>query len=275
MSSSRSTRLHFSADAPSPSSEPSSDIGTGTRTGGTSRPGKRKKKEISSRPLRKAAHSRFSLDLLDPIKKRRGISNDFEFLIPLSDQTATDPPPGYLTFFYHQFEGGLTFPVHHFMCNIANFYNIPLNLLHPTAFKFMSCFYIICEVLGYPPSCEFFLACFLVKAYEGSYHLPGRQGHTFLTGYAPKIRDWKAHFVYVKPPSNSSWGFPHGPGSFNLNRSEPEPEYVSLREALVVRLPMDHAFHVEQILGNSDLVVSTGLWTVPGSKTIADRGTMF
>lgn len=244
-------------------------------TTGTSRLPKRQKKKGNAPKTTKAARSRFTHALLDPLRKRRGISSDFEFVIPHSGQTVENPPPGYLTFFYQQFEGGLTFPVHPFMCSVARFYQVPLNLLHPTAFKFMTCLYVICDVLGYSPSPELFFASFLVKAYEGSFHLMGCQGYTFLTGHTPKLRNWNAFYIYVKPPSHLPWDFPFGSGPFILNRSEPEPVYVSLRDTIMARIGDDRAFHVEQIMGNSDLVVSTGLWTIPGSKTITDRGTKF
>lgn len=230
-----------------------------------------KEKEKKPRPARSFSDSRLTWALLRPMLLRRGVSEDFKFVIPSEGQTAANPPAGYITWYFHQFEGGLTLPIPSFMTNVATFYGIPLNQLHPTAFKFMTCFFVICKVLNFFPSAQLFFSFFLIKAPdEGSFYLNGRQGNILLTGNAPKIKDWRRNFVYVRKPANSSWDFPLTP-PFELNRGEPDPECVKLRGRILNLLPAKHAFNVEQILDCSDLVASTGLWPLTHTRVIPDR----
>lgn len=192
----------------------------------------------------------------------RGVSADFKFVIPKDGQTAENPPPGCLIWYFHQFERGLTLPIPSFMGNVATIFGVPLNWLHPTAFKFITCFFVICKVFNLFPSAQLFFAFFLIKAPDkGTFHLNGRQGHILLTGNAPKIKDSQRFFVYVRLPAKATWGFPLGPDS-ELNRGDPDPECVGVRKTILDLLPDKHAFNVKQILDCSDLVASTGLWPI-------------
>lgn len=91
-----------------------------------------------------------------------------------------------------------------------------------------------------------------------------------LTGNAPKIKDWQRLFVYVRLPAKASWGFLLGP-NFELNRGNPNPKCVRLRQTILNFLPDKHAFNVEQILDCSDLVASTRFWPLMNVPTIPDR----
>lgn len=247
----------------------------------TSRPSKRsrkgKEKEITEKTTRLSKNSptnfRLTWSLLHPILTRRGVSDDFRFVIPKDGQTAENPPAGCLSWYYHQFEGGLTFPIPSFMSNIATNFGIPLNRLHQTAFKFITCFFVVCKVLNFFPSASLFFAFFLVKASDiGIFHFNGRQGHILLTGNAPKIKDWQRFFFYVRLPTKGSWGFSLGP-HVELNRSDPDPECIRVRKDILNLLPEKHAFNVEQILDCSALVASTGFWPLPQAPPIPDRST--
>lgn len=247
----------------------------------TSRPSKRSRRDKEkeegekTRTSRSSSNSRLTWALLRPMLLRRGVSEAFKFIIPSDGQTAENPPDGCLTWYFHQFEGGLTFPIPSFMSNVATFFGVPLNQLHPTAFKFMTCFFVICKVFNFFPSAQLFFAFFLIKAPDkGAFHLNGRQGHILLTGNAPKIKDWQRLFVYVRLPATASRGFPLGPGS-KLNRGDPDPECVRLRKTILNLLPEKHAFNVEQILDCSDLVVSTGLWPLSPAPALPDRSIRF
>lgn len=71
--------------------------------------------EKTSRPSKNLSDSRLTWSLLYPQLARRGVSEDFKFVIPKVGQTAENPSPRCLTWYYHQFEGGLTLPVPTFM----------------------------------------------------------------------------------------------------------------------------------------------------------------
>lgn len=72
------------------------------------------------------------------------------------------------------------------MDNVATCYGVPLNRLHPTAFKFMTCFFVICKVFNFFPTASLFFPFFLIKPIDdGSFNLNGRQGYILLTRNAP------------------------------------------------------------------------------------------
>lgn len=88
----------------------------------TSRPSKHSRKgkekesvEKTSCTSKSSSNSHLTWALLHPMLVRRGVSADFNFVLPKDGQTAENPPPGCLTWYYHQFEGGLTLPVPSFM----------------------------------------------------------------------------------------------------------------------------------------------------------------
>lgn len=154
----------------------------------TSRPSKRSWKGKEKGVTEKTTHltknsmtnSRLTWSLLHPMLTRCRVSDDFRFVIPKDGQTGENPPVGCLSWYYHQLEGGVTFPIPSFMTNIATNFGIPLNRLHPTAFKFITCFFVVCNVLNFFPSASLFLAFFLVKASDtGIFHLMVAKGTSF------------------------------------------------------------------------------------------------
>lgn len=63
---------------------------------------------------------------------------------PSSDDVASRPSKGFVTFYYHQFAFGLTFPIHSFFIHVCRCYGVPVNQLNPNAIKYIVCFYVVC-----------------------------------------------------------------------------------------------------------------------------------
>lgn len=61
-----------------------------------------------------------------------------------------------MTFCYHQFAFGLSFPIHSFFIHVCRCYGVPVNQLNPNAIKYIVCFYVVCISASVDPVPELF-----------------------------------------------------------------------------------------------------------------------
>lgn len=206
---------------------------------------------------------------LDVLRETLNIPHTYAFLLPIPNQTYDNPPPGYVTFFLPQLKAGLTFPAPTFLGKVASHYGVPLNYFHPTAIKFMVCFWVINRCLGLVPSASVFSDFFLLKTQKkaGTFTLTQRKDRLLFIGAASKIKNWRRLFFFVKPPTPFRWP---------RTGSIPKPTPPSAANQNVVERILSTVgsefYDVEAILADHDLLTSAGIPRISPFEPVALTG---
>lgn len=206
---------------------------------------------------------------LDALREELGIPHTYIFLLPSPIHTYDTPPAGYVTFFTSQLRASLTFPAPSFFGKVASHYGVPLNYFHPTAIKFMVCYWVVNRCLGIVPSASVFSDFFLLKTQkkEGTFTLTQRKDRLLFIGAASKIKNWRRQFFFVKPPIPFRWP---RVGSTPKN-IRPSVENKGVIDRLLSTVGPQF-YDVEAILADRNLLTSAGIPRVSPFEVVALNG---
>ncbi|XP_012850073.1 PREDICTED: uncharacterized protein LOC105969842 [Erythranthe guttata] len=212
------------------------------------------------RVVEKPTHSLVDKFDLEALYVTQGMDPSFHLVVPSRNQTPSNPPPGYLTWYLDQFKAGLSFPLHPFFVDVSRVYRVPLHLFHPNAIKFMSCFYIVCVGTGVDPRPELFFSLFTHnRSSSGYFHLSTRIGRLF-AGLVTKIDSWQRRFFFARPPS--PWPFDPTPPTKSPKRAVLDVNFDEETARLLARV-RPRAWNVEKVVSTTPLFSRAGLWRTP------------
>lgn len=206
---------------------------------------------------------------LEVLRETLGIPNTYIFRLPTPDQTYDNPPAGYVTFFLPQLKAGLTFPAPTFLGKVATYYGVPLNYFHPTAIKFMVCYWVVNRCLGLVPSASVFSEFFWLKTQkkEGTFTLTQRKDRLLFIGAASKIKNWRRLFFFVKPPFPFRW--PRMGSAPKTVQSSVENNGIVER---ILSTVGSKFYDVEAILADHNLLTSAGIPRISPFEPVALTG---
>ena len=113
-------------------------------------------------------------------------------------------------------KAGLRFPLHSFIRNVLNFYQLVPSQLVPNPMKVILCFVVLCHLLEILPRSSLFRAFFLLKRHprvKGWWCFVARPRRVLVKDLPTSIHGWKDKFFFVQlDPSlkvSSSWREPY------------------------------------------------------------------
>lgn len=121
--------------------------------------------------------------------------------MPSSLQRPHDPPPGYVTFFQRQLEGGLRFPIPRFLQDLATYFQFSLSQLAPNSYRLLCSASIIFQIYQIPDSQILHYFLFPKKGEARVIYFSTRSGVKFLDKCPTSHKGWKQRFFFVKPPT--------------------------------------------------------------------------
>lgn len=155
------------------------------------------------------------------------IPTNVEIRVPGADFRASRPPVGWRCCFEDQLKGGLRFPIHPFICEVLNYFRIPLAQVVPNGMRIVVRFMLSCRQQSVKPTIELFRYFFqLKKAVQAS----GCVGFSSRGGYRVLTPDnntgWKPRYFFFRTPGLNlleEWNYNVGPDRL-VNRDTNKPK---------------------------------------------------
>ena len=130
--------------------------------------------------------------------------------IPAAEDRIHRTPAGYIGVYVRMLEYGLRFPVHPFVINVLNGFNISLSQLTPLSIRRTMSYLWVCLFLGFTPDMDVFRTMFkLTPTAQAKSQGPGwwniQDAPGFLSSFPFKSsdKDWRGQWIWVKVPSRS------------------------------------------------------------------------
>ncbi|THU64853.1 hypothetical protein C4D60_Mb01t30840 [Musa balbisiana] len=138
--------------------------------------------------------------LLETLRERYCIPEEFVLVVPDPGQRAYDPIPRGFALTLDAREAGLRLPLHPIIVSCLSMWRISPSQVAPNSWRYLVAFLGECYYANITPTRNLFLSCFRV----GGYFLSARIG--FRVGGAPSNnKGWKGWFFYVS--WSRDWGF--------------------------------------------------------------------
>ncbi|GJS20596.1 hypothetical protein Tco_0449228 [Tanacetum coccineum] len=97
------------------------------------------------------------------------IPSEYHVILPKSNQTVFDAPPGYLGLYTHSFSlANLRLPLTEFFCEVLEYFQVHISRLNPFGYAKLTTFVFMCKAYGCEPSVDLFRVLQLVSSCTGS-----------------------------------------------------------------------------------------------------------
>ncbi|GJW02166.1 hypothetical protein Tco_1561022 [Tanacetum coccineum] len=130
------------------------------------------------------------------------IPSSYHVILPKSNQTVLDAPPGYVGLYTHSFYlANLRLPLTKFICEVLEYFQVHISRLNLFGCAKLTTFVVMCKAYGCDPTVELFRGFFnlcragkwLTFAKRPEKHIP----HLF-SKVITRIEGWKERFFYVQ-----------------------------------------------------------------------------
>lgn len=147
-----------------------------------------------------------------------------------SAESVLTPPAGCVSVYHHSMQMGLRFPLHPFIKDLLNGYQLTLTNLLPNSWLTINGFVAVCDLLGVAPSLRLWRNVFTLMLGPAERHGPGwfrfqcRPGYKVVRDPPSNQKGFRRTFYHVY--TSGDWGIPilppeEGP-RFRLNQTVPE-----------------------------------------------------
>ena len=128
--------------------------------------------------------------------------------MPVTEDRIHRPPPGYIGVYTRQLQSGLRFPLHPFVTQVLNGYNISLCQLTPVSTRRVMTFLWVALFYGFDPSIHVFrqLHKLVENKQSNEHHGPGwwriesRKGILTTWPNDTSDKDWRGQWIWVRAP---------------------------------------------------------------------------
>ncbi|GJY53457.1 hypothetical protein Tco_0445121 [Tanacetum coccineum] len=130
------------------------------------------------------------------------IPSEYRVILPKSNQTVFDAPPGYVGLYTHSFSlANLRLPFTKFFCEVLEYFQVHISRLNPFGCAKLATFVVMCKAYGCEPSVDLFRGFFnlcragkwLTFAKRSEKHVPN-----LLPKVITRIKGWHKWFFYVQ-----------------------------------------------------------------------------
>ncbi|GJU33536.1 hypothetical protein Tco_1181890 [Tanacetum coccineum] len=130
------------------------------------------------------------------------IPSEYRVILPKSNQTVFDAPPGYVGLYTHSFSlANLRLPLTEFFCEVLEYFQVHISRLNPFGCAKLTTFVVMCKAYGCEPSVDLFRGFFnlcragkwLTFAKRSEKHVPN-----LLPKVITRIEGWHERFFYVQ-----------------------------------------------------------------------------
>ncbi|KAK4441613.1 hypothetical protein Salat_0496200 [Sesamum alatum] len=187
------------------------------------------------------------------------LPGEYDWVVPSPNQSANNPPPGYLTVYSTQLTLGLRFPFHDPLIQVFNRLGIPPSQLLPNSYRLIVGFLLCAQLYEFDPSVENFLGVFSPKITSGEcfFYLSPRPGLTFIRDEPSSHGAWKSKYFFLK---KEGWQVPLSWGT-SLN-TLPSLNLGEIKRRMKDAGLVDHEFSAKTLL-EDELLVVAGLHPAP------------
>nr|GEZ26394.1 hypothetical protein [Tanacetum cinerariifolium] len=89
------------------------------------------------------------------------IPPEYRVILPKSNQTVFDAPPGYVELYTHSFSlENIRLPLTEFFCEVLEYFQVHISRLNPFGYAKLSTFIVMCKAYGCEPSVDLFQGFF-------------------------------------------------------------------------------------------------------------------
>ncbi|THU66459.1 hypothetical protein C4D60_Mb05t14360 [Musa balbisiana] len=142
--------------------------------------------------------------LLEKLRERYCIPEEFVLVAPDPGQRAYDPIPRGFALTLDALEAGLRLPLHPIIVSCLSLWRISPSQVAPNSWRYLVAFLGECYYANITHTRNLFLSCFRLFKGSGGYFLSARA--SFRVGGAPSNnKGWKGRFFYVS--WSRDWGF--------------------------------------------------------------------
>ncbi|GJU64387.1 hypothetical protein Tco_1246222 [Tanacetum coccineum] len=130
------------------------------------------------------------------------VPSEYHVILPKSNQTVFDAPPGYVGLYTHSFSlANLRLPLTEFFCEVLEYFQVHISRLNPFGCAKFTTFVVICKAYGCEPSIDLFRGFFnLFRA--GKWLTFAKRCEKHILNLLPKvitrIKGWHEQFFYVQ-----------------------------------------------------------------------------
>ncbi|GJT78073.1 hypothetical protein Tco_1044798 [Tanacetum coccineum] len=130
------------------------------------------------------------------------VPSEYHVILPKSNQTIFDAPPGYVGLYTHSFSlENLRLPLTEFFCEVLEYFQVHISRLNPFGCAKLTTFVVMCKAYGCEPSVDLFRGFFnlcragkwLTFAKRSEKHIPN-----LLPKVITRIEGWHEWFFYVQ-----------------------------------------------------------------------------
>ncbi|GKB97542.1 hypothetical protein Tco_0983679 [Tanacetum coccineum] len=130
------------------------------------------------------------------------IPSEYRVILPKSNQTIFDAPPGYVGLYTHSFSlVNLRLPLTEFFCEILEYFQVHISRLNPFGCAKLTTFVVMCKAYGCEPSVDLFRGFFNLCR-DGKWLTFAKRSEKHILNLLPKvitrIEGWHKQFFYVQ-----------------------------------------------------------------------------